>query len=179
VVRTRVGYAGGSKASPTYHDLGDHSETIQVDYDPVQVSYQELLDVFWRSHSPTARPLSRQYASVIFYHTAEQQRLAEASLAREEGSRGRRIYTEIVPFSEFYRAETYHQKYRLQKVPALVGELRALYPQGNDWIDSTVAARANGYLGGYGTLDGVEAAVEELGLSAEAKGRLLDLLAGR
>ena len=179
MVRTRVGYAGGSKASPTYQDLGDHSETIHVDYDPAKISYQELLDVFWASHNPTARPWSRQYASLIFYHNEEQRRLAEASLAREEGRRGGRIYTEIVPFDKFYRAETYHQKYRLQQVPALVGELRALYPQDNDWIDSTVAARANGYLGGYGPLDGVKAAVEELGLSAEAEARLLALLAGR
>jgi len=174
-----VGYAGGSKANPTYHDLGDHSETIQVDYDPALVSYQELLDVFWSSHSPTARSWSRQYASIIFYHDPEQQRLAEASLERKASRRGSPIYTEIVPFTEFYLAETYHQKYRLQQVPALLREFRTIYPQDDDLIDSTAAARANGYLGGYGTLDALQAAVEDLGLSPEAKRRLLDLLPAR
>jgi len=73
-----------------------------------------------------------------------------------EDRRGRWICTEIVRFSQFYPAASHHQEYRLQQAPALLRELHALYPQGDDWIDSTLAARANGYLGGYGTLDGVE-----------------------
>lgn len=180
MIRTRVGYAGGIKANPTYHDLGDHSETIQIDYDPAQISYQEQLNVFWSSHSPTARPWSRQYASIIFYHDQEQRRLAEASRDREAASRGSRIYTEIVPFAKFYLAETYHQKYRLQQVPALLSEFRAIYPQDDEFINSTSAARVNGYLGGYGTLAALQACIEDLGLSPAAQQRLLDLVsAGR
>lgn len=174
-----MGYAGGSKANPTYHDLGDHSETIQVDYDPAQISYQVLLDVFWSSHSPTARSFSRQYASLIFYHNPEQKRLAEASLARETSESGRPIYTEIVPFTGFTLAETYHQKYRLQQVPALLREFRAVYPQDDDWIESTAAARVNGYLAGYGTLAALQASMEDLDLPPEARLRLLDLLPAR
>ena len=68
MIRTRVGYAGGTTNNPTYRALGDHAETIQVDYDPTQISYEELLEAFWTSHSPTSRPWSRQYASIIFYH---------------------------------------------------------------------------------------------------------------
>ncbi len=67
MVRTRVGYAGGTKRNPTYYNLGDHTETIQIDYDPTYVSYRELLDIFWESHDPAARPWSRQYMAVVFY----------------------------------------------------------------------------------------------------------------
>ena len=171
-----MGYAGGSKDNPTYHDLGDHSEAIQIDYDPTLISYQELLDIFWSSHSPTARPWSRQYASIIFYHNQEQKRLAEASLDREAASGGGPIYTEIVPFDRFTLAETYHQKYRLQQDPALVREFRAIYPQDEDFINSTAAARVNGYVGGYGTLAALEAEIEDLGLSQTAQEKLLELV---
>jgi len=179
-VRTRVGYAGGSKANPTYHDLGDHSETIQIDYDPARISYQELLNLFWSSHSPIARPWSRQYASIIFYHNEEQKRLAEASRDREAASLGRPIYTEIVPFATFYLAETYHRKYRLQQVPDLLREFRAIYPQDGEFINSTAAARVNAYLGGYSTLAALKAGLEDAGLSPAVQQNLLDLLpAGR
>jgi len=159
--------------------LGDHSETIQIEYDPTQISYQELLDVFWSSHSPTTRPYSRQYASIVFYHNQEQKQLAEASRDRETASRGEPIYTEILPFDQFTLAETYHQKYRLQQVPALVNELRAIYPLDDEFIDSTAAARVNGYLGGYGTLAALQADLEDLGLSQEAQQILLDWVSAR
>ncbi|MDZ7761250.1 MAG: peptide-methionine (S)-S-oxide reductase [Desulfovermiculus sp.] len=68
MVRTRVGYSGGKKPNPTYHDLGDHTETLQVDYDPEAVSYPKLLEVFWESHSPEQSALSRQYMAAVFYH---------------------------------------------------------------------------------------------------------------
>jgi len=170
-----VGYAGGSSTNPTYSDLGDHSETIQIDYDPAQISYQELLDVFWSSHSPTTRPWSRQYASLIFYHNQEQKRLAEASRDRQAAGLGSPIYTEIVPFIKFHLAETYHQKYRLQQVPALLREFRAIYPQDDEFVDSTAVARVNGYLGGYGTLAALQAGIDDLGLSPAVQQKLLEL----
>ncbi len=175
MVRTRVGYAGGTLADPTYYDLGDHSETIQIDYDPTQISYQELLEVFWDSHSPTARSRSKQYASIIFYHDEEQRRLAEASLEREEDRLGKPIFTVIVPFSEFYLAEAYHQKYRLQQQSDLLGEFRAIYPDDEDFVNSTAVARVNGYLAGNGTLDALQAEIESLGLSPEAQEKLLKI----
>jgi peptide-methionine (S)-S-oxide reductase len=176
VIRTRVGYAGGTTDNPTYQKLGDHSETIQVDYDPTQISYQELLEVFWSSHSPTNRPWSQQYASIIFYHNEEQRRLAVETKDRRAAETGRRIFTEVVPFSGFYLAEDYHQKYRLQQAPDLMAEFRAIYADSADFVDSTAAARANGYIGGHGTLAALEAEIDGLGLSLAAQERLLDLL---
>jgi peptide methionine sulfoxide reductase MsrA len=81
VVRTRVGYAGGTKANPTYYRLGDHSETIQIDYDPAVISYEQLLDLFWSWHRPDRPAHSTQYASRVFYHSETQRALAEASKA--------------------------------------------------------------------------------------------------
>lgn len=149
VVRTRVGYAGGTLDNPTYRNLGDHTETIQIDYDPTQVSYGQLLEVYWDSHNPTTQRWSRQYMSIIFYHDNEQLTLASQSKQREEDSRGHRVYTEIIPFSRFYLAEDYHQKYRLQQVPELMEELTAIYPGFADFRDSTAVARINGYVGGH------------------------------
>lgn len=176
MIRTRVGYAGGTKENPTYRSLGNHAETIQIDFDPTLVSYEELLDVFWDSHSPTSRPWSQQYASIIFYHDEEQQRLAQETRDREAARRGVPIFTEIVPFSEFYLAEGYHQKYRLQQAGDLLDEFRAIYPDDADFVNSTAAARVNGYLGGYGTLEALQAEFEGLGLSPAAQEALLDRL---
>jgi peptide-methionine (S)-S-oxide reductase len=179
VIRTRVGYAGGEKENPTYERIGDHSETIQIDYDPEQITYEELLDVYWASHSPTSRPYSRQYASVIFYHNEEQRRLAEASRDRQEGELGKPVYTEIVPYTEFYLAEGYHQKYQLRHDRDLMAEFRAIYPDETDFINSTAAARVNGYVAGNGTLAELEAIVADLGLSPQAQQKLLDRLSAR
>jgi methionine-S-sulfoxide reductase len=170
-----VGYAGGSKANPTYRSLGQHSETIQIEYDPTRITYEELLDVFWNSHSPTSPAYSRQYASIIFTHDDEQRRLALETKAREEARTGRTIYTEIVLFTEFWLAEDYHQKYRLRGVKDLVQAFEAIYPDPRDLVDSTAAARVNGYLGGNGTLAQFEAEVDELGLPTEARQHLVDL----
>jgi peptide-methionine (S)-S-oxide reductase len=165
VVRTRVGYAGGTKENPTYQQLGDHSETIQIDYDPSVISYDELLDVFWSSHQPTQRAWSRQYMSVIFYHDEQQKESALESKAREQARLGQTIYTEVVSLERFYRAEEYHQKYRLRQVPELMRELGSIYPEAGSLVDSTAVARVNGYVGGNGTLADLEDELDQLGLS--------------
>jgi methionine-S-sulfoxide reductase len=162
-----VGYAGGSKRNPTYHDLGSHSETIQIDYDPNQITYEELLDVFWNSHSPTSRSFSRQYASIIFAHDEEQRQLAMETKAREAEERGRTIHTEIADYTEFWRAEDYHQKYRLRHVKDLWEAFKRMYPDFDDLVDSTAAARVNGYVGGHGTREQLEDEIGRLGLSSE------------
>ena len=177
-MRTRVGYAGGTTKDPTYHTLGDHSETIQVDYNPAQVSYEELLDVFWSSHFPVQQPWSRQYMSAVFYHDEEQKRLAIETRDREAAKLGAEIFTEIVPASEFYLAEPYHQKYRLRQMRDLMEDLR-IYPDDGDLVGSTAAARVNGYVGGHGTLETLQAELDSLGLSPAASQKLLDIVAAR
>lgn len=176
MVRTRVGYAGGTTKNPTYHNLGDHSETIQIDYDPTRVSYEELLDIFWDSHNPVTRPWSRQYMSIIFYHNEEQKRLAMETRDREAAGRQGSIFTEIVPATQFYLAEGYHQKYRLRQVPELLKEFDDIYPDGGDFVASTAAARVNGYVGGYGSLAELQEEIDRFGLSSEGNKKLLDIV---
>ncbi len=175
MVRTRVGYAGGTKKSPTYHSLGDHTETIQIDYDPNRISYEKLLETFWDSHNGADPSWSRQYMSIIFFHNDEQRRLAVESRDREAARRKRKILTEIAPAGEFYVAETYHQKYRLRQEGVLMKEFDAMYPNGNGFVNSTAAARINGYLDGYGTLEALQAELDSFGLSPAGRGKLLDI----
>lgn len=179
MVRTRVGYTGGASENPTYYHLGDHTETVQIEYDPTRISYQELLDVFWAGHDPSSPPRSRQYASIIFYHNDEQGRLAQESKERQESRCNCQVYTEIIPAAEFYPAEEYHQKYRLQQSSEFMSEFSAIYPNSDDFVNSTAVARVNGYLDGYGTLADLQAEIDDFGLSPAARQRLLDLVSRR
>ena len=122
VTSTAVGYSGGSFENPTYEDVctdkTGHAEVVQIEYDPAQASYEQLLDVFWNNHDPTALnrqgpDVGTQYRSVIFYHTPEQKAAAIASKQRleEAGKYKRPIVTEIIPAAPFWRAEDYHQQY--------------------------------------------------------------------
>ncbi len=165
MVRTRVGYAGGTTENPTYHDLGDHTETVEIDYDPAIITYDDLLAAFWEGHSPNRPPVSRQYASIIFYHNEEQRERAIASRTAEAERMNMRLHTEIVPAGRFYRAEDYHQKYELRRYRELFREYEEIYPDPEDLVDSTAAARVNGYAGGYGTAEQLEEEIELLGLS--------------
>jgi methionine-S-sulfoxide reductase len=168
-----VGYAGGRKQSPTYYNLGDHTETVQVDYDPTQCSYEQLLAVFWASPNACAANGSRQYRSAVFYHNDAQKKLALETRDREQARRGARIATEILPVETFYIAEDYHQKYHLRADASLIKEFKAMYPDPKDFIDSTLAARVNSYLGGHGSKEMIRKEIDQLGLSPEARQMLL------
>ena len=122
VVSTRVGYTGGTLKNPTYENVCSHktghAEAVEVTFDPKQVSYSELLDVFWKIHDPTQSnrqgpDIGDQYRSVIFFQSPQQESLARESKSKLEETAGLRskIATEIVPAREFYQAEDYHQQY--------------------------------------------------------------------
>lgn len=161
-----MGYAGGRRENPTYQRIGDHTETLQVDYDPEIISYGELLEIFWDSHNPFIRTMSQQYKSIIFTHDGEQERLVEESKKLLEKEYGRTVKTEIVPYTRFYLAEDYHQKYYLQGVHVLMKEFMPMFPRFQDFVDSTAAARLNAYVAGYGDARSLSPeAVEDLGLS--------------
>ena len=122
VLDTQSGYIGGERPDPTYEEVSaggtGHTEAVRITYDPEKVSYQKLLDVFWRSIDPTTPDRQfcdrgSQYRSAIFYLNEEQRRLAEASRATLEADKPfpEPIVTEISPADEFYPAEEYHQDY--------------------------------------------------------------------
>jgi peptide-methionine (S)-S-oxide reductase len=120
VVQTAVGYTGGHSPRPTYeqvcgHATG-HAEAVEVWFDPARVAYEQLLETFWQIHDPTTRDrqgfdFGDQYRSAIFFHSPAQETTAVASREREQANRRRKIVTEILPASAFYRAEEYHQRY--------------------------------------------------------------------
>lgn len=122
VKSTQVGYTGGQLPNPTYEevctDRTGHAEAVEVEYNPDEISYEELLDVFWNNHNPTT--LNRQgpdvgiqYRSAIFYHNNDQKNIAEQSKQTldKSGKYSSPIVTQIVPAPTFYKAEEYHQKY--------------------------------------------------------------------
>ena len=124
VKSTQVGYSDGVTKNPTYEDVctdtTGHAEAVEVDYDPQEVSYEELLKIFWNNHNPTTLnrqgpDVGKQYRSAVFFHTPEQKKVAIEMkeklnpIAREKFQSD--IVTEIKPASDFYRAEEYHQQY--------------------------------------------------------------------
>jgi peptide-methionine (S)-S-oxide reductase len=122
VLDAAVGYTGGHTENPTYKDVctdrTGHAEVVQVTFDPAQVSYEKLLDVFWEEHDPTqvnrqGPDFGKQYRSAIFFNSPEQEAIAKKSRAALEasGKFRRAIATEITPATTFYRAEEYHQRY--------------------------------------------------------------------
>src|ERR1700747_1519967 len=120
VLSTAVGYSGGHFPDPTYKDVCSgktgHAEVVQVEYDPAQVSYDDLLKVFWDNHDPTTLnrqgpDVGAQYRSAIFFHTPEQEAEAKASRDAAQARFPRPIVTEITPAQTFWRAEEYHQQY--------------------------------------------------------------------
>jgi len=159
--------------NPTYHSLGDHSESVEIDYDPTVVSYGDLLKIFWEGHDAGARFWSTQYKAAIFYHNDGQKRLAEETRKRIETTQKIKVRTEILPFSTFYVAEGYHQKYSLRGHGEILKEFRAIYPSDEGLMNSTAAARVNGYLSGLASFEDVREAVDNLGLTAQARDRLL------
>jgi len=122
VTATSVGYAGGHRAKPTYQQVcaggTGHAEVVRVEYDPARVAYDDLLATFWHSHDPTQMDrqgpdIGKQYRSVIFVHTPEQEQAARASKEREQaaGRHKRPLATAIEPAGDFWIAEDYHQQY--------------------------------------------------------------------
>ncbi len=173
-----MGYAGGEMEGPSYGHMGDHTETVQVDFDPGRITYAQLLEIFWNSHQPTRRSGSRQYMHAIFYHDDEQRRQAMDSKHDVEQKNNGTIRTEVLPLRSFTMAEDYHQKYILKQHVKLKGEMSRIYPQHRDFVASTAVARLNGYTGGNGTRDQLLRELETLGLSDQGK-RILSEMVGR
>ncbi|XP_034111801.1 peptide methionine sulfoxide reductase isoform X3 [Drosophila albomicans] len=160
VLRTTVGYAGGQAEFPT----GDHTEVLEIDYDPTVVSFKELLELFWNNHEyGLTTPIKRQYASLILYHDDEQKEIAEASKKEEQVRRAPEVITtDIAPKENFFAAEDYHQKYRLQGHKDLAASLN-LSPQLLQ--SSYVATKLNGYLAGVGGIEQFKSEADTLGLT--------------
>jgi len=122
VISTLVGYCGGKTDNPTYKDVctdtTGHAEVVEITFDPAQLTYEQLLDAFWKLHDPTTPnrqglDVGSQYRSVIFFHSPTQEAAARAAKERLEksGKYRKPVVTQIVPAAAFYKAEEYHQRY--------------------------------------------------------------------
>jgi len=153
--------------------MGDHTESVRIDFDPTVISYETLLKYFWEGHDPTESTNYRQYMSAVFYHDDEQRRLAEASRSALAAQMKDGIHSRILPVEAFHSAEDYHQKYYLRQHRELMGEFSRMYPRTEDFIKSTAAARVNGYIGGFGTMAQLEAEIASFALSERAQDGLM------
>lgn len=147
-----------------------------MDYNPEEVTYEELLEIFFDNHSPEYNISVRQYISVIFYQDEKQLDAATKALSQEQEKRGVKLYTQILPYEKIYMAESYHQKYYMQQVDLLKNDIKKHYPKFKDFVDSTAAARINGYAKGLGTMEQLMGQIDLLGLSEKGKKRLIEIV---
>jgi peptide-methionine (S)-S-oxide reductase len=153
VRRTTVGYTGGTVPNATYEQVCSgttgHAEAVEVEFDPSEVRYEQLLDTFWHAHDPTQRnrqgwDIGTQYRSAVFFHSPEQEAAAKSSRDEFQKTLTKPIATEITPASDFYDAEEYHQRYLEKRGRATcvagVADAESAQPS---WL-STVAARLGG-----------------------------------
>lgn len=178
VVRTRVGYAGGTTENPTYRQLGNHTEVVQIDFDPERLAYEDVLRLFWEGHNPSRRRTKRQYRSLLLPATDAQEEAARASKKRHAEATGRPVRTDVERLSRFYMAEDYHQKYRLRRDELLREEFEGMFGGDDEALrESPAVARANGYAAGHGMPEQLEREIGKLGLSEGARRHLRQRLA--
>jgi len=166
VIKTRVGYAGGTKDNPTYRNIGSHTETILVEFDPAKISYSKLLDIFWNNHHYSTEGKNNQYASRIFYSSEEQKEKAEKSKSKKQ--KKETVATKIHQLN-FTIAEDYHQKYRLRG-SKLMNNFSDMTPE--EFRDSPLAAKLNGYAAGHLNLEDIKKL--DLEIEPNLKDRLMN-----
>ena len=147
VVRTRVGYAGGTTQSPTYHDIGDHSEVVQVDYLPSLCSYRELLDHAFNAHDQFRQPAKRQYHHLLLFETDHQREVLDDYLDSASFDQSD-LATRIEPLGSFTVAEDYHQKYSLRSHRWATDAFEAAAYDSDGLRESPAAAIVNADLAG-------------------------------
>ncbi|GBF77998.1 peptide-methionine (S)-S-oxide reductase [Paenibacillus sp. 598K] len=173
VLRTRVGYAGGTTAAPVYRDMGDHTETVQVDYDPALIGYDQLLEAFWERHNPDnlLDYKGNQYRSLILYHT-EQQRMAIEAQRQRIGEQGRSVAaTAVLPCTSWHPAEERHQKYYLKRYPDAYRRALELYGSETALTDGSLAARLNGIAKGFASAERLRDELASWPISVEERER--------
>ncbi len=143
-----MGYCGGTTPAPTYREIGDHAEAVQLHYDPEGVTLEHLLSLFWSGHDPGYGKGS-QYRAALFCNDEAQLAIARQSAAALEQELGAPVVTEILLGTPFHAAEAYHQKWRLRQRRELFEHLQAYYPDEPTLLASTAAAKANAYAGGH------------------------------
>ena len=175
-MRTEVGYAGGEKSNPTYHDLGSHTEVLEVEFDPTVISYRDLLDLFWAGHVPTRASSGTQYRSILLCEDEAQFATANASIAELETKLGSKVRTDVLVGQPFYPAEGYHQKWKLRQRPAIFDDLATNFETEAALLRSFAATKLNAIAGGHLSRSEVESFGAKLQLSTGSFELLISLL---
>lgn len=178
VLHTRTGFAGGTTAEPTYRNMGDHTESIQIAFDPSLLSYEDILRIFWDSHDAVKDRSykGRQYLSQLIVHSTEQLESAQKVKSEWEKQNGKRIGTEIHYDLPFYPAEDRHQKYFLKRFDKAMDTLLPLFPDHTSFVYSTITARLNGFVRENGRLSDIKEEIGDWQLSEDAEAVLRETL---
>lgn len=145
--------------------MGDHTESLQVDFDPAAIGFEEIAKRFWSMHNPCAAPYSRQYMSAIWYHDQEQKSVLEKFESEVRNRSGdKNVQTPVLAFEVFHLAEDYHQKYWLQSRRKLMDYFSSVYSEFVDFNNSTAAARLNGFVHGNGSQELFESETDTYGI---------------
>lgn len=145
---TASGYMGGELEDPSYHNLGHHTETVRISYDPEIISFSELLKHFWKIHNPLSPTYSTQYKSLIFYTDQTQKDKARDFITKKKNHTDNEVFTEIKKGEIFYPAEDYHQHYQLRKNQNLNQYIKELTNLGEDKNYSRILTKMNAYSSG-------------------------------
>lgn len=181
VLRTRVGYSGGKSPNPSYEVVDLHTEVVEIDYDPEVISYGELIDIFFSSHNETLRPYDQRVKSLIFYRNDEEYGVAKSKLdaIRAKTPDDESVYTELKSFEIFYLAEPEHQNRSLKLETSLYHELEDIFGSDDQMLLSILVSKLNGYIYGYGTLEGALELLDLSGLSEQSKARVIEVIENR
>ena len=128
--------------------MGDHAECTEIDFDPDEISYEQLLDKFFEWHNPFRKPYARQYMSAVLFHSDAQRETWEKVVAAREDAK-RKVRTEVQDYRPMTWAEDYHQKYYLRRNKEVARELKGRFPSLEQFVNSTAVAKANAILGGF------------------------------
>lgn len=179
VLRTRVGYTGGDSLTPSYENLGNHIEVIEVDYDPAVISYRQLIEAYFSLYDATVRPYSQRVKSMIYYRTEDEKQIANTVKEEVFKRVGSPLYTEIDPLGVFYLAEDRHQLYYLKQEPSLYREITEIFPTEKVQLLSVLASKLNGFIAGYGTAPDLDKVLSQSGLSEASLARMTYILTNR
>lgn len=159
--------------------MADYTECLEIDFDPQEIGFEEIVKHFWSSHNPNrGNYKGRQYLSILLFRDAEQKEMIERVKDSLEKSMKDKIDTEIAPYRGFTLAEKRHQKYYLKRYPKAMDRLLSYYGTHEQLVDATLVARLNSFVKGYGTLAVLKEEMAGWDLSRETKGKLVELVNG-
>lgn len=159
--------------------MADHTECLEIDFDPQEIGFEEIVKRFWSSHnSNRGNYKGRQYLSILLFHDAEQKEMIERVKESLERSMADKIDTEIASYRGFTLAEERHQKYYLKRYPKAMEKLMCYYETHKQIVDATLVARLNSFVKGYGTLVALKEEVAGWNIPEEMKEELVALVNG-